>query len=209
MQICFANFCVYGAGYSVWSSGLQQYYPTPYTKVSCLSFVVSCFSRRASPFQCVNWLGAVAFFISLFLPLPHYAIYIRGLMKVLCHWINRDYYTECCVIRLGIFTSQFYFFEPLRREKINLTNKNTAVLHNFPCSKLFIIRLGVFECKFVKRTPFNRSSFYGTAELKTWRAQLQITIPTNNPVLLNACCPVNNPEAFSVRTMTAWSNFGT
>ena len=59
----------------------------------------------------------------------------------------------------GYFTSQFYFFEPLRREKINLTSKNTAVFHNFLCNKLFIIRLGIFECKFVKRTLFNRSSF--------------------------------------------------
>ena len=27
------------------------------------------------------------------------------------------------------------------------------------------------------------------------------------PALLDACCPVNNPEAFSVRAMIAWSNF--
>ena len=87
--------------------------------------------------------------------------------------INRGYFTECCLIRLGIFTSQFYFFKPLRREKINLTSKTTAVLYNFPCNKMFIIRPGVFysSATAVKCTPhFNRSSFYGTAELKTWRA---------------------------------------
>ena len=114
-----------------------------------------------------------------------------------------------------LYNTAGYFYEsislrgsPKRLEKINLTSKNTAVLHNFRCNKLFIIRLGVFT--FVKRTHFNhRSSFYGTAELKTSRAELQITVPTNNPVLLDAFCPANNPEALSVSTMSAWSNFET
>ena len=45
-------------------------------------------------------------------------------------------------------------------------------------------------------------------ELQSWKPEeLQITVPTNNPALLDACCPVNSPEAFSACTMIAWSSF--
>ena len=34
-------------------------------------------------------------------------------------------------------------------------------------------------------------------ELPSWKPEeLQITVPTKNPLLLDACCPANNPEAF-------------
>ena len=40
---------------------------------------------------------------------------------------------EGCVIRLSIFTSQFYFILPFRFEKIKLTPKNTQPYYTFFC----------------------------------------------------------------------------
>ena len=61
---------------------------------------------------------------------------------------------------------------------MNLTSKNTAVLHNF-----------IYDLAF---SSVNSSSVHFSIDLvfmELPRTELQITIPTNNPVLLDACCP--------------------
>ena len=84
-----------------------------------------------------------------------------------------------------------------------MTSKNTAVLHSFPCNKLFTIRLGIFECKSVKCTHFNRSSFLWNCRAENLKS---FKLPYLR-IILYPCFPVNNPEAFSIRTMIAWSSF--
>ena len=75
----------------------------------------------------------------------------------------------CNAIHIGYYMLCNMAVEPLRQEKINLMSKSAKlyVLHNFPCNKLFIIKLGVFEYKSIKCTHFDRSSFYGTTKLNT------------------------------------------
>ena len=50
-------------------------------------------------------------------------------------------------------------------------------------------------------------------ELPSWKPEeIQITVHTTSNLaaaLWDACCPVNNPEAFSVRTIIVWSRFWT
>ena len=115
------------------------------------------------------------------------------------------HYTESCVIRLSIFMSQFYFFDPERREKIRLTGTNAKPYHTtFHVIKCLLYDLA-FSSANPKCTHFSPSSFYG--KLPSWKLEeLQITVHTNNPALLDACCPVNNQQAFSVRTIIAWSS---
>ena len=57
-------------------------------------------------------------------------------------------------------------------------------------------------------TPLQSFQFF--LELSGWKPEeLQITVPSNNlnnPALLDACCPVNDLEAFSVHTIIAWTS---
>ena len=104
--------------------------------------------------------------------------------------------------------SQFYFFDPERREKIRLTGTNAKPYHTtFHVIKCLLYDLA-FSSANPKCTHFSPSSFYG--KLPSWKLEeLQITVHTNNPALLDACCPVNNQQAFSVRTIIAWSSLWT
>ena len=95
----------------------------------------------------------------------------------------------------GNFYESVLFFEPLRREKINLTIKNTAVLHNFLLS-------------FSSANPLSVHTWIDLVFMdlpSSKPEELQITVSTtNNPLLLEACCPVNIYPQFSLLTEQDW-----
>ena len=111
---------------------------------------------------------------------------------------------------MGIFINQFLSLKG-QKKKFKLTSKTSKPYYTtfWTSNKLFIIWLGIVECKSIS---VHTSIDLVFMELSSWKSEeLQITIPTctNNPALVEALCPVNNLEAFSVHVHTwiAWSGF--